>query len=183
MSERDEDQYLWGRRHEVLYRAELSVLYHRKRERFFAFWDRLVTAIAIIGGSAAFASVGGPDVVKWAAAIIAVTSTVSLVFGFGARARTHSGLAQRFLELEARIVGRGERDFTEADINEWESVARTLETEEPPTLSSLVRACQNELARAKGEYDKIVPLGWWRRLTMNIWDHSTAKAPKIRSAA
>lgn len=59
MSEHDEADYLWGKRHTVLHRAELSVLYHWKREGFFAFWGRSVTDIAIIGGSAAFANAGG----------------------------------------------------------------------------------------------------------------------------
>jgi hypothetical protein len=174
----EEFRYLWGKRHNVLYKSELSTLYHRKRERFFDFWDRVITAIAIIGGSAAYANVGGPDAVKLAAATIAVTSTISLVFAFAARARTHAGLAQRFLELQARIVGRGERDFSESDVNEWESVFATLETQEPPTLSSLVRACQNELARARGDYGKIVPIRFWHRLTMHFFDHATTKAQK-----
>jgi len=32
MSEHDAVEYLWGRHHAVLYRIELSILYHRKRE-------------------------------------------------------------------------------------------------------------------------------------------------------
>lgn len=173
--EQTESAYLWKRRNDLLYRVELSAIYHRKREGFFDFWERAITAIAIIGGSAAFASIGGPAVVKWAAATIAVSSTISLVFGFAARARTHSGLAQRFLELEARMVGRGERDFTEADLNEWDSSIKTFETQEPPRLNSLVRACQNELATARGQYEHIHPIGLWRRLTMHLFEHATEK--------
>jgi hypothetical protein len=62
-----------------LYRAQLSALYHRKRERLLAFWDRAPKAVAIIAGSAAFANLGGPEAVKWAAAIIATTPTLALV--------------------------------------------------------------------------------------------------------
>ncbi len=101
MSE-DTDDYLWKKRYEALYRAQLSVLYHRKRERFFAFWDRAVTAVAIVGGSAAFAGLGGPDLVRWAAAVVAVTSTMGLVYGLAERARRHGDLARQFLsELPA----------------------------------------------------------------------------------
>jgi len=167
----EEQDYLWDRRGSVLYRVQLSVIYHRKRERFFAFWDRAFKSVAIIGGSAALANLGGPEYVKVAAGIVAVTSTLSLVFGFAESARRHSELASKFSEVEARIARRGERGFTEEDLNEWESEERLLETSEPATLGALVVACQNELARARDEWGHICPLSWWQRLTKHILDH------------
>lgn len=50
--------YYWSRRHEILWRISLSTLYHRRRERFFDTWDRVVKAVSIIGGSAALAKLG-----------------------------------------------------------------------------------------------------------------------------
>jgi len=116
----DEARYLWGRRDAVLQRAQISVLYHRKRERAFDLADRFAKAVAIIGGSAAFAGMEVPGLVKTMAALIAVTSTLSLVFGFSERSRKHSDLAQGFCLLEAAIVQKGERDFTESDVDHWQ---------------------------------------------------------------
>jgi hypothetical protein len=172
----DSDNYLWQKRYDVLYRAQLSVLYHRRRERFFAFWDRTVTAVAIAGGSAAFAGLGGPDYVKGAAALVALTSTVGLVFGLAERARRHSELARQFLGLEASILRVGERDFTEVQVAQWTAESREIEAAELPTLGLLVLDCQNTLAQARGELSAIHSLTGWQRLTMHFSDHRTAGA-------
>jgi len=164
------DGYLWPRRESVLYRVQLSTLYHRKRERFLAFLDRAVSAIAIVGGSAAFANLGGPGYAKLAAAVIALTSTIGLVFGLGERARRHSELARQFLDLEAQMILAGERDFSEADVNRWDATVRAIEASEPPTLGALVVQCQNELARVREQPDKIVVLNWRQRLLMHFVD-------------
>ncbi|MFD2112021.1 hypothetical protein [Thiorhodococcus fuscus] len=166
----ENDDYLWNRREQVLYRVQLSVLYHRKRERFLAFWDRTITAVAILGGSSALASLGGDLYVKLAAGAVAVTSTIGLVFGLADRARRHGELARQFLEIEGTMIRQGERDFTEQDVNGWDARVREIETSEPPTLGALVVACQNELAQTLGETDSIHRLGWWRRLTMHLFD-------------
>lgn len=170
MTETTNADYLWKRREDLLYRVQLSALYHRKRERFLAFWDRAITAVAIIGGSAAFASLGGASFVKIAAGIVAVTSTVGLVFGLAERSRRHSDLARQFLDLEARILRQGERDFTEDQLNQWDADRAQIETAEPPALGVLIVACQNELAQARNEFAHIHHLPWWQRLTMHLSD-------------
>ncbi|MGB5833049.1 MAG: hypothetical protein WBG92_13795 [Thiohalocapsa sp.] len=167
--------YLWNRREDVLYRTELGTLYHRKRERFLAFWDRTITAIAIILGSAAFANLGGPELTKLAAAIIAATATIGLVFGLADSARRHSNLAQQFLDLEARVLRQGERDFTEDHVNQWDAEIREIESAEPAARGALVVACQNEIAGRRSQPESIAPLGWWRRLTKQFFDYRVAK--------
>lgn len=162
------DDYLWSRREALLYRTELSARYHRKRERFLSFWDRATVATALILGSAAFANLGGGQWVKVYAATIAVSSTWALVFGLADGARRHNALTQRFLDLESQIIRRGERDFTEADLNLWEAEVREIEAAEPPAYESLVTACQNEIAEQRGQPESIHPIGFWRRLTMQI---------------
>lgn len=171
------DTYLWQRRHEVLYQVQLSTLYHRRRERFMAFWDRTIKAIAIIGGTTAFAEVGGADVVKIAAAIVAGTATIGLVFGLEERARLHSDLARRFLDLEARILRQGERDFTEEQVAQWAADLVDIQGSEPPVLGALVVICQNDLARAAGQMDAVHPIGWWRRLTRHFVDMPPPSTP------
>ncbi len=160
----EEHKYLWGKRHQILQRVELSVLYHQKRERFFEAWDKLTKAIAVIGGSAALANIAGEIGIKVAAGFIAITSTAALVFGFSDRSKRHAELARNFRQLEAEIIARGERDFIEDDLKAWDAKERMIETTEPPALSALVILCQNELAIASGHSDRLVPVPWHQRL-------------------
>lgn len=114
---RDDSEYLWTKRHDVLYRVELSALYHQKRERFFDVCDKVGKAVAVIGGTWSLSRLGGDDILMIVAAAITLASTLSLVFGLSDHSRRHAGLASDFRQLEAAIQGRGERDFTEADIS------------------------------------------------------------------
>jgi len=165
-----DNKYLWDKRHAVLYRTELSTLYHQKRERFFSVCDKLGNAVGVIGGSAALASLSNPVLLAWIALTITVMSSVALVFGFSDRARRHADLAKDFRLLEAAIVGRGERDFTEQDISGWDSSTRSMESTEPPALGALVVLCQNELARAQGHTGYIVQMNWMQRMLAHFVD-------------
>lgn len=174
-SDEEDRDYLWERRHEVLYRVELSALYHQKRERFFEACDKLAKAIAVIGGSAALTRLGAGEYLVWIAAAITFTSTFSLVFGFSDRSRRHADLARNFRQLEAEIVGKGEREFVEADVNAWNARERTLETSEPPSLGNLVRICQNELAVAHAQPQLVRKVGFFRHFFAHIFDFPLAK--------
>lgn len=171
----DDFDHLWAKRHEVLYRVELSALYHQKRERFFEACDKLAKAVAVIGGSVSLARLGGADLMLFVAAAITLTSTLSLVFGLSDRARRHASLASDFRRLEADIVARGERDFTESDIGAWCARERTLEASEPPALGNLVRICQNELAVAQNQPEKVKPVGFVRHMAAHWVDVPLAR--------
>jgi hypothetical protein len=97
-----------------------------------------------------------------------------LVFGFKEQARKHADFSRDFRLLEADIVRKGERDYTEPDINNWQSRIRVLESTEPPALGVLVIACQNELAVAAGQPKKIKKIGLLYRLSKHFinWDTS-----------
>ena len=171
MSEHD---YLWNKRHEVLYRTELSTLYHKKRDRFFSVWDKLASAVGVIGGSAALANLSNPDHLAWIALVITLVSSAALVIGFSDRARRHSDLAKDFRQLEASIVARGERDFTEQDVLGWDSSTRMLESSEPPVLGALVVLCQNELARAQGHESCVVQMNLIQRVMAHVVDFNVS---------
>lgn len=166
----EHETHLWEKRHDALYRAELSSLYHRSRERFFDGCDRAAKAVAVIGGSAAFANLGGADVVRIAAGLVAVTSTLALVFSLGDRARRHADLAAKFTQLEADIVAKGETAFTEEDVTRWCAQVRQLETGEPATLWVLTTLCQNRLAIAQSHPDRVVRLPWHQRMLAHVMD-------------
>lgn len=168
MSSEDAD-YLWGKRHSVLYRLELSALYHQKRERFFDLCDKLAKVVAIVGGSAALYKVADEGALVWIAATITIASALSLVMGFSEKARRHAELTRSFKQIQADALRCGERDFTEADIADWAARVAALEASEPPALGVLVRICQNELARAADADASVKPVGW-RWLVAHLLD-------------
>lgn len=162
-------EYLWKRRDNVLYKARMSSLYHGKRERFLDLCDKLGKAVAVIGSSAALWKIANPAVLAWVLVPVAAWSALSLVFSLSDRAKRHAELGRQWRELVARIEARGERDFSEADINTWTSEAMSLESAEPPVLGALVAECQNEIAIADGHPKSVHPLGW-RFFLMHVLD-------------
>lgn len=167
-----EQKYLWGKRHALIERIAISVLYHQKRERFFEAWDKLTKGVAIIGGSAALARIAGDTGLAIAAALITVTSTAGLVLGFADRSKRHAELARNFRTLEAEIVEYGERDYKEKDLSRWDAKVRLIETSEPPALGLLVVLCQNEIAIAAGHKKNVVLVPWYKRVFAHYWDFS-----------
>lgn len=161
------------RRDRALYRIEVSVLYHRKRERFLEFWDRVAKAIALAAGAAAVASFADEPVARAIGGVVAAASAITLVFGFPERARRHSDLARRFLELESRIVEAGDAMLTEGQIGKWEADIRMIESEEPAGNSALIRVCQAEVAISRGLSPERI--AWWERAFAQVLD-----LPKIK---
>lgn len=156
-------QYRKGLRHAALYRAELSVLYHRKRERFLALCDRVGKGIALVAGTAAFSSLLDSASAKAAmGSIVAAATLPGLVFAWADKARLHSELAQKYIGLIAEVTAKGERNYTEEDCFEWQARLRTLEINEPPPLSILVTMCQNQLALAANDSNAICEIPCWK---------------------
>lgn len=170
MNDDERADYLWGKRHEVIYRAELSALYHQKRERFFELFDKLTKAASLIGGSAALWKIGNPKMIAAAAVLITSSSALSLVLSFSERSKRHAELSRNFRQLLAEIENAGETGFTEVQVCEWASAARRIEATEPPALGLLVVICQNELSVAQGQPEKVVKVGWFKRMAANFID-------------
>ncbi|RQR22554.1 hypothetical protein DIE23_36705 [Burkholderia sp. Bp9143] len=165
-SQQDDSQadYLWARRFDILNRAELSTAYHRKRERFFGLLDRWDKILTLLLGSAAFVKLVNMDTHPFYALPFAILAFSSLIFDFSERARRHSELATSFKMLEAAIEAVGERAFTEDQLSAWSARIREIESGEPPVYNLLVRICQNELARARGQAQDVTHISWWRAL-------------------
>ncbi|MBI1397089.1 MAG: hypothetical protein GC151_14020 [Betaproteobacteria bacterium] len=167
-AETDDD---WNVRHSIVYRAQLSNLYHRRRERFFSVLDRITKAIAVIGGSATMVQVTGACgsfASVTAGAVVSVTSLIGLVIGFSDLARKHSDLASQFKEVEARTValGSGKRD----ELTRLQAELLEIERTEPPTLRTLIRIIQNEMAFAADQPDRATHINWFRRMFAHFWN-------------
>ncbi len=159
---------VWEKRYHVLYRCWLSRIYHQKRERFFDACDSLTKAVAVIGGATSITQIFSPKQLVITAALITVSSTISLVVGYAKKARAHADLAKAFVALEAQIVSKGVFDAPQAD--RFEADVLRLEMNEPRSLGALVRICQNEIATARGKVRDIQPVSWWRRLLAHVYD-------------
>lgn len=164
----DEAEYLWELRHRTLYRAELSKLYHRKREKFFDAADRLGKFVTVVAGAAAVATLVGNEWRAVLAAIASLAGALSLVFGISERARRHSELANQHGMVVAEIIAAGERDFTEDDLKRWGTKLAQIEAGEPRTLAALTRQCQNDLAIAMDKPDSFFPLKLYERMFLHI---------------
>jgi hypothetical protein len=181
------EQYCLDLRHEVLYRAELAALYHRKRERFLALSDRVGKALSLIAGTAAFSSLL-PDAAQkaYAGLVVAVMTLPGLIFAWADKARLHSELAQKYIAIISEIEAKGLSSFDETDCATWLSKVRALEANEPPSLSILVSICQNQIALAAGQPEKYCHVGFIRSLFAHFVDiapHSKPQKPKKEKTA
>lgn len=167
--------YIWEKRHDVLYRCALSSRYHRRRERFFDLLDRATNAAALIGGSAAFAAAADTSLVKVAGAAVACTGALALVFSFADKARRHASLAEDYKRVESEIMRCGDFDYTETQVNAWRSRIAEIESVEPPTLRTMVSLCQNDIALAANQPEKVIPQPFIKRVLAPFFDIEPAR--------
>ncbi|MRX08858.1 hypothetical protein GJ697_13530 [Pseudoduganella sp. FT25W] len=169
--------HAFNKRCDALYKAELSALYHQKRERFFELADKLGKAASLIGGSAALWKLSNGDVVAVMAACVTVSSALSLVFSFSERSKRHAELAQGFRLIISEVLAKSEFDVTPVDAGSWMSRVCALEAKEPPSLSALTVMCQNELAIARGADNKVRPQDIKTRMLAHFFDMPLSASP------
>jgi hypothetical protein len=149
--------------------------------RFFDAWDLWVKGFSVMAGTGAFAALwkdsAHPDAALWLMASITALTTITLVFGFSSKARLHSDLARRYLELESIVVTN--ITASEQFLADVDGKVRLIEAQEPPPLGALVTICQNEIARQEGHEDHIVPVPFYQRWLAQFFDF---EAPKPTSA-
>lgn len=158
-------------RWDLYWHMQVSSLYHLKRERFLDGVDRASKAIGVLGGATAFAQLtsSDPTLGKWAAAAVAVVSTLALVYNPSFTARRHAELARDFKELEGDLVALG-TPVRQSPYFQLKARVSRLEAQEPAALGALVTHCHNQLSRAMGREDKVVPLPLHQRWLKNWFD-------------
>lgn len=135
-----------------------------------------------MAGTAAFATLwknsSQPNAALWLMASITALNTITLVFGFSNKARLHSDLARKYLELESTVVKNIMP--TEQFLADIDSNIRLIEAQEPPPLGTLTTICQNEIARQEGHEDHIVPIPFYQHWLAQFFDFQAPKpSPKI----
>lgn len=141
---------MWAARWKLLGHLQVSVLYHRKRERFLDLCDKFVKAVAVIAASSAITPYVVGNGLTAVQLLIVVTSTFSLVFDWSDRARRHSDFAVRYAQLERAVVAMGTSDFSNENLKTWASDLYEIQSGEPAALHGLVQLCHDELDMAKG---------------------------------
>ena len=171
--EEQQHDYRWKRRYGILYRAEISTLYHRKRERFFSLLDKWEKVVTLFLGSAAFLDLVGQDKHP-IFGLFAILSLTSLIFDFSEKSKKHGELAAKFKRLEASIEKVGEYP-EEEQINEWSAQLREIESGEPASYNLLVAICQNELANSRGRENEVSQIPFYVSWLANFIPFSNRK--------
>ncbi len=156
--------YLCTKRAALRLRTLSNRLYQQERQRMMETREGLVKAASLLSGSVALASIAQKEVIQFAVAIITVGTVLSLVFGWGNKARDAAKRATEWANLDRDIEAQGERTFTEEMLGAWFARCNEIEATEPAQNAVLFekssrRACE-ALRHTPSEGG---PSGWrWR---------------------
>lgn len=163
-------KHLWNRRGDIRLRVLMNRMYYQERQRIFDLREGLVKVIALLAGSTALAKVANPEVVQWCAVAITASSAASLVFGFGAKSRDSAKRSAEWALLERDIESRGERGFSEDDLNSWAARCNEIEAAEPAAHPGLLERCNLRACEVMGS-KPVTKASFWRRYRPAIFIH------------
>ncbi|KQS55918.1 hypothetical protein ASG17_07660 [Brevundimonas sp. Leaf363] len=128
----------------------------------------LITAISAVSGSGAFVALFLVDrttlIAKILMAVVGVTSTLNLVYGFAKKADLHDKLTKDFTKLAADMALWPADD---EHLHQARSRRITIEADEPHVRQLINLRAQNDEWRARGvPEDRMCPLtkrqkSWW----------------------
>ena len=147
-----------------------SVRYHDRRVVWFDAIHRAGRFLTLLTSGAAVGTLLKTHA-YWAmgfAAACAVFSALDLAFDVSAKARLHSSLKIKFVDLERAIIEIGWDSLTAGQIRSFNARRSEIERDEPPVLRCLDTICHNELCRADGIAER-VPVRWWQRMLQHVW--------------
>lgn len=162
--------------HQLKQYLRMSILYHRRRQDFYEFWETVTKALALIFSSGAGLALlkDKPEVAAWLAFAVTAATLIALVAGTARKATLHASLARRWLDLEHDLIHCGD---DVAQQRELEGRISLLEQDEPPTMGVLVRLCQREVMRAEGyDEDRLPQVPWHHRWFAHWIDFQTPPA-------
>lgn len=141
------EQERWDRRQALLLRAVANLIYQQARQRRLEFLEQTGKAASLIAGSYAFAKVSNPEIVQWCAIVVVAFSVLSLVFGWGTRARDAAKRGAEWSQLEREIEAAGLLHYTDSQLDSWSARAAQNETGEaaqsaPLWAQSYTQACK-----------------------------------------
>lgn len=161
-------QHLWKRRCGLLNWAGITYRYHRKRQRFFDWMDKLTQVAAVMGGVAVLGKTIG-DNLPWVGGAIAATGLLALVYGYSDRRQCHKELAEQAIQFAGDIESLPYSLIDEAKVCDWDKQRAAIDLREPPNLTTLVSKCEWEQAVADGHPNHTKAPAWWQQLHMHFF--------------
>lgn len=158
--------------HEMLFGVRRSVRYHRHRQRFFEWLDRLVSVLCVAWVLVVIYGVfvATPEVAqRLVLAGLVIVMAIAVLYSIGGspwlRMREHRGFVRRFVELEKRM----NTPASDAVLRQVTHTRLKIEAEEPPVMRVLDCICHNELCQALG-YPERAHIGFFQRLFAQVVD-------------
>ncbi len=138
--------------YDVSFAVNKSRRYHAKMRAFYQASHDYATAATAISGTSGFVAVlaDASTAAKVLTAIVAVASTLDLVFGFDKKASLHDNLCRRFTDLAAKI------EDTKPTLENFHKIREeriNIEKDKPTERRLIDLLAQNEECRARGIKD------------------------------
>lgn len=156
-------------RYELLYRAQYSTRYHRRRAAFFANLDTFLNVVTIVAGASTFGDLlsGAPGwLAKIGAAVVTLIAVSQVVLRLGQRATAHEQWLKRWTDLEAEI--NLNTSPAEEDVRRWTKEKVAVETECVGELRALCWDCENAAAKVMGIPHRQVDIHPLQRLLIHF---------------
>ena len=138
--------------------------YHAKMRAFYRTCYNLTVAATAVTGSAAFVSLLGSATMlaKWLTGVVAIASTLELVFRLSKKADLHDDLCRRFTKLAADME---KMEPTNENLQNARAQRLLIERDEPTERRLIDLVAQNEESRARGvSPEDLVPISGPQRL-------------------
>lgn len=159
---------LYTRRAELLNWAGITYRYHRKRQRFFDWMDKLTQVAAVVGGVAVLGK-SLSEYLPWVGASISISSLLALIYGYSERRQSHKELAEQAMSFSGRIQSTPLGALDEECVCAWEIARAEIDLREPPNLKTLVSKCEWEQATAEGHPNHVPAPKWYQQAHMHFF--------------
>jgi len=173
-------------RHDLLFAAEMSARYHRRRAAFLETTNNSLNFLTLAGGAGAFVSLygAGTGIAKALALVLALIGIIQIVFSPQANAMKHKQWLIQWSDLIREIALTPSP--TPQQLDDWLRRRVAIETECVVELRALQADCFNRTSRAMGlEETHNYELRWWHRMFMQVirFEHAFERLPAHADAS
>lgn len=153
---------------DLLFAAELSARYHRRRAAFLDRTSSIMSVVILAGGAGAFASLFGETTTfaRIATLVVALVGIVQVVFRVDQCAAEQRRWLKQWLAMIADI--RRHDTHEAGQIANWSDERYVIESECVGELRALQVDCYNRALIATGSPDRPTPMRWWHRAFIQI---------------
>ena len=153
----------------LAYQVDKSMRYHQRMRGWYDTCNRLVLFLIIAAGGGSV--IADPQPLVFGASVLAA---LNLVWAPSHKARDHHLLHGRFSDLMIRMQ-EGKAEVLEQErpdiLDEWCAIRVRIEKDELPIFYALEADCDNDMRRALGRTQQMVPITGWHKVTMYFLRH------------